>query len=192
MMTVLAWAVLAAQSGGDPAALVESAVKAAGGREKLLSTFRFKERIALGSDLEAKGSERTSILQFPGYWFLGKKNRVADETEPAVKLAWVWTLRALLDVDAKLEALPEKDGLLGLRIRGTIEPPMEVWFDAKEKLLSAIVWRKDRHVFSEWKELDGLRYASRVVGHKADGKVWYHTRILELSRLDDLPADLKR
>ena len=192
MIAGMAWWILSLQAAPDPAVLVEAAVKAAGGKEKLLSTFRLKERIALGSDLEAKGSERTSVLQFPGHWFLGKRNRVTEDNEPAVKLAWVWTLRALLDPDAKLEGLPGKDGLVGLRIRGSIEPPMDVWFDAQQKLLSAIEWRKDRHVFSEYKELDGLRYASRVVGHKADGKVWYHTRVLEFERLKEIPADLPR
>ena len=107
-------------------------------------------------------------------------------------LAWAWTLRALIDPAVTREALPEKDGLLGLRLGGAIAPPMDVWLDAKERTLVAIDWRKDRHVFSEWKELDGLRYPSRAVGHKPDGKPWYHTRILELSRLEDLPPELKK
>lgn len=175
----------------DPAAIAASAVKAVGGKEKLLVTFRLKEQLAVTSDLEVKGRERVSVLQLPGHWYLGKKNRTEDK-EPAVLLAWVWTLQALLDPAVKLEALPGKDGLLGLRLRGAIEPPMDVWFDARERTLSAIDWRKDRHVFSEWKELDGLRYPSRVVGLKADGKPWYHTRILELSRLEDLPPELKK
>lgn len=176
----------------DPAALVEDVVKAAGGREKLLTLFRLKERIAVTSDLEAKGAERSSVLQLPANWWLGKRNRVADDKEPAAKLAWVWTLGALLDPAVKLERLPAADGLDGLRLSGGIEPPMDVWFDAKEHRLAAIDWRKDRHVFSEWKELDGLRYASRVVGHKADGKVWYHTRILSVERLAEVPAEFKR
>lgn len=184
--------VLAAQAAESPAALVDSAVKAAGGKEKLLTTFRIKERLALGADLEAKGFERASVLQPPGSWYVGKKNRVTEEKEPAVMLAWAWTLRAFLDPASKLEALPPGEGLLGVRIRGSIDPPMDAWFDAKERRLSAIVWRKDRHVFSECKEQDGLGYPSRVVGHKPDGKVWYNTRILELARLEDLPPDLKK
>jgi hypothetical protein len=186
-----AWALLA-QGAEDPAAIVESVVKAAGGKEKLLTTFRLKERLAVSADPEAKGSERATVLQPPGHWYLGKKNRVTEDKEPAVMLAWAWTLRVFLDPASKLEALPPADGRVGLRIKGSIEPPMDVWFDAKERRLAAIDWRKDRHVFSEWKELDGLRYPSRVVGHKPDGKVWYHTRILELTRLEDLPADLKK
>jgi hypothetical protein len=176
----------------DPATLVESVVKAAGGKEKLLTTFRIKERLAIGNDLEAKGNERTSLLQPPGHWYVGKKNRVTEEREPAVMLAWAWSLRVFLDPTSKLESLPPADGLTGLRIRGSIDPPMDVWFDAKTHRLTAIDWRKERHVFSEWKEQDGLGYPSRVVGHKSDGRVWYHTRIVELTRLEDLPPELKR
>jgi hypothetical protein len=175
-----------------PASLLEAVVKAAGGKEKLLSTFRFKERIAVTADLEAKGSERTSVVQYPAFWYLGKKNRVEDTKEPAVQLAWAWSLRALLEPAAKLDLHPEKDGQAGLRLSRTVDPPMDLWFDAKEKRLSAIEWRKDRHVFSEWKEIGGTHYASRVVGLRSDGKVWYHTRILELEKLDDLPPELKR
>jgi len=188
---LLTWMLLA-QAAADPSALVDSAVKAAGGKEKLLTSFRIKERLALSADLEAKGTERVSVLQPPGHWYVGKKNRVTEEKEPAVMLTWAWTLRALLDPASKLESLPPAGDLVGVRIRGSIEPPMDVWFDGKERRLSAIDWRKDRHVFSEWKELDGLRYPSRVVGHKPDGKVWYHTRIVELTRLEDLPPDLKK
>jgi hypothetical protein len=69
---------------------------------------------------------------------------------------------------------------------------MDLWFDSKDRRLSAIDWRKDRLVFSDWKELDGLHFPSRVVGHKTDGNVWYHTRIVELTRREDLPRELKR
>ena len=174
----------------DPAARVEAVVKAAGGRERLLTTFRVKESLAVNADPDSAGRERSTILQPPGHWFLGKRDRVTEDKEPAVMLAWAWSLRVFLDPASKLEALPLKDGLVGLRIRGSIEPPMDAWFDAEHRL-AAIDWRKDRHVFSEWKELDGLRYPSRVVGHKLDGRVWYHTRILELTRLEDLPPELK-
>jgi hypothetical protein len=36
-------------------------------------------------------------------------------------------------------------------------------------------------------------YASKCVGYKlATGKRWYHTEILELERLKELPAGLER
>ena len=129
--------ILLAQAAEDPAAIVKSAVKAAGGKERLLTTFRIKEQLVMGSDLEAKGSERVSVLQPPGHWFPGKKDRVTEDKEPAVMLAWAWTLRAFLDPASKLESLPPEKGLVGVRIRGSVEPPMDVWFDEKERRLSA-------------------------------------------------------
>lgn len=186
-----AWALLA-QGVEDPGAIVDAVIRAAGGKEKLLVSFRIKERLAVTSDLEATGKERVSVLQPPGHWYLGKRNRVTEDREPAVMLAWAWSLRVLLDPASKLETLAPAEGRVGLRVRGSIEPPMEIRFDAKEHRLVSIDWRKDRHVFSEWKELDGLRYPSRVVGHKLDGKVWYHTSILELTRLEELPADVRK
>jgi hypothetical protein len=184
------------QAERDPSAIVESALKAVGGREKLLKTFRLKDRVAVTSDPATEGRERASVVQAPAYWFLGKRNRVTEDKEPAVMLVWAWTLQALVDPAAKLEALApariEEKDVVGVRIKGTIEPPMDVWFDAKERLLTAIDWRKDRHHFSEWKEVDGVRYASRVIGRKADGKIWYHTRVTGVERLAELPADLPR
>ena len=178
-----------AQAGA--AGLVEEAVKAAGGADALPVVFRVKERIAVTADLEAKGSERNTILNPPGHWWLGKRNRVTEDREPAVYLAWAWSLRMLVDPASSLELLPPKAGLVGLRVSKSVEPPMEVWFD-RERRLSAIDWRKDRHVFSEWKEAGGFHYASRVVGYKLDGKAWYHTRVLEFERLKEVPPGLPR
>ena len=62
----------------DPAALADSAVKAVGGKDKLLVTFRMKEQLAVTNDLEAKGRERVSVLQLPGHWYLGRKNRTEE------------------------------------------------------------------------------------------------------------------
>jgi len=188
MLLAICWALAQDETGK----VVESVVKAAGGRERLLEIFELKETTVLSADLDAPGRPRVSVLHAPGRWYLGKRDRVSESKEPAVMLVWAWSLRAFLDPASKLETLPARDGLEGIRIRGSIEPPMDVWFEPKERKLAAIDWRKDRHVFSEWKELDGLRYPSRVVGHKPDGRVWYHTRILEIKRLKELPAGLAR
>ncbi len=174
------------------AELAGAALKAAGGADALPVVFRVKERIAVTADLEAKGSERSTILNPPGHWWLGKRDRVTEDREPAVYLAWAWSLRILVDPASSLDVLPAREGLVGLRVSKSVQPDMDLWFDAKEHRLAEIVWRKDRHVFSEWKETGGFHYASRVVGHKPDGKVWYHTRILDFERLKEIPADLPR
>ena len=81
----------------------------------------------------------------------------------------------------------------GIRISETITPPMDLYFHKETKRLTQIRWRTDRHEFSDWKETDGAWYAAKCVGYKlATDKRWYHTEILELERLKELPAGLER
>lgn len=192
----LHWAALPAAD-PTPKELVAKVVQTAGGDAKLLKLFRIKERLAVSSDPNAKGSERVSVLEPPKYWWLGKRERVADDKEPATFLVWAWTLGALTDGKSMLEAIPEimEEGkpAFGLRVKGTIEPPMDVYFDKGENRLVRIDWRADIHRFSDWKEHDGAKYPAKCVGYKkASGKQWYATEILELERLKELPEGLKR
>lgn len=181
----------------NPVQLVKRIVTVAGGEEKLLKLFRMKERLSIGSDPEKKGNERTSVLEPPKYWWLGKKERVKDEKEPATFLVWAWTLGALTDPMSKLELLPEimeaERPAVGIRVSGTIEPPLDMYFDKVEMRLVRIDWRSDIHRFSEWREHDGAQYPAKCIGYKkASGKPWYFTEILEIERLADLPAGLSR
>ena len=181
----------------DPKDVVKKAVAAVGGEDKLLKLFRIKERLNVSSDPDKKGNERVSVLEPPKYWWVGKRERVKEEKEPATFLVWAWTLGALTDAKSKLAAVPElKDGdkaLVGVRVSGTIDPPMELYFDKETHKLVRIDWRADIHRFSEWKEHDGAKYPSKFVGYKkATGKPWYFTEILELERLKELLAGLKR
>lgn len=191
-------AVIAEPPAVDPAAeaLVQRAVAAAGGEERLLRVFRLKERLILNPDGVKTGTERTSVLAPPRVWWVGKKERVSAEREPAIFLEWAWTLGALTDPASKLEPLPElRDGeqpLVGVRVSGTIDPPLDVYFDSGAHRLARIDWRKDTHRFSEWRELDGLHYPSRTIGVKPTGKVWYQTDILELEQLEELPPELRQ
>lgn len=180
-----------------PRELIQATIEAAGGEAKLLKLFRMKERLAVSSDENAKGSERVSVLEPPGHWWIGKKDRVKDDKEPATFLVWGWTLNALIDEKSKLELLDELmingKPAYGIRVSETITPPMDLYFDKDTKRLTQIRWRSDRHEFSDWKQADGAWYASKCVGYKlATGKRWYHTEILELERLKELPAGLER
>lgn len=182
---------------GDFKELVSKVVKAAGGEDKLLKLFRIKERLVLGSDPNGKGSERVSVLEPPGHWWLGKRDRVKEEKEPATFLVWAWTLGALTDPKSKVETVPEiTEGdrpAVGLRVSGTIDPALDIYFDKAENRLVRIDWRGDIHRFSEWKEHDGVKYPAKCVGYKkASGKPWYFTEILELNRLQELPPGLVR
>ncbi|WP_425616363.1 hypothetical protein NA78x_000009 [Anatilimnocola sp. NA78] len=198
---LLCWFVLGAASAAaaepDAAELVKQLVAKAGGEEKLLKLFRMKEQLNVSADETKKGNTRTSVLEPPKYWWLGKKERVKDEKEPATFLVWAWTLGALTDPQSKLEVLPEKteNGVttLGLRISGTITPPLDFYFDKAEQRLSHLEWRSDIHRFSEWREHDGVQYPAKCIGYKkATGKPWYFSEILEIERLSELPAGLAR
>lgn len=176
---------------------VKKVVAAAGGPNKLLKLFQIKERLAVSSDPAAKGAERVSVLEPPGHWWLGKTDRVKEQKEPAIFLVWVWTLGALVEPRSKLEAIPdariEDRPAYGIRVSETIKPPLDAYFDAQTHRLLAIDWRGDRHIFSDWKEADGAGFPAKVVGYKkASGQRWYHTEILELQRLQELPAGLSR
>jgi hypothetical protein len=180
-----------------PVEIVEQVVAAAGGRDKLLKLFRLEERLNVSSDANKPGNLRTSVIEPPTHWWLGKKERVRDDKEPAIFLVWAWTLGALTDPASKLETIPdaaEQDRpAYGLRISGTITPPMDVYFDAAEHRLVRIDWRSDIHRFSDWKEADGAKYPAKVIGYKkATGKPWYFTEITKLERLTALPEGLSR
>lgn len=194
--TLLMAFVAAPLSAAEPRALVAEVIQAAGGEDRLPTLFRIKEKLILGADSSKPGSMRTSVLEPPGHWWVGMRDRVVTEKEPAVFLVWAWSLGALRDPATQLEALPEsKDAdrpLDGLKLSGTIAPAMSLFFDRETRRLVRIDWRKDSHHFSEWKEADGFHYPSRTVGRKPDGRQWYQSDILELEVLRELPAGLKR
>jgi hypothetical protein len=181
----------------DPQELAKKVVAAGGGEAKLLKLFRIKEQLNVSSDETKKGSERISVLEPPAHWWLGKKDRVKDDKEPATFLVWAWTLGALNDPNTKIEAIDgvtENDALTrGLRLSGSITPPMDLHFTAADLRLVRIDWRSDIHRFSDWKEHDGAHYPAKCIGYKkASGKPWYFSEIKEVERLSELPAGLQR
>ena len=197
LVAVVWFAPLARAAEPEAQGIVRQVVAAAGGEEKLLKLFRLRERLSISSDPAKKGNERVSVLEPPKYWWVGKKERVKEEKEPATFLVWAWTLGALTDPATKLEVIPdivESDmPACGLRLSETITPPMELYFDKATSRLLRIDWRADIHRFSDWKDHDGARYPAKCVGYKkASGKPWYFTEILELERLTELPQGLQR
>lgn len=182
---------------GDAAGVVAQAVKAAGGEAKLLKLLKIKEELVLGADPAGKKSVRTSVLEPPKYWWLGKRERVGQDKEPATFLVWAWTLGAVTDSKSKLAALPETvdEGkpVVGVRVSETITPAMDLYFDKATGRLVRIDWRSDIHRFSDWRVHDGAGYPARCVGYKkASGKPWYYSQIVELERLSELPEGLTR
>jgi hypothetical protein len=187
---------LAHAQSADPKPLVEKAVQAVGGKDKLLKIYRLKEVFHFGETPEPaagkKRSLRDSILAQPDMWWINKKERGPD---PAKDDARAWSLDLLVDAKSRFELIPEivDEGrtCLGLRVTGSVTPAMSFYFDKETYLLRRLDWRSDFYRFSEWKEYDGLRYASRTVIFKIkSGKPWFFHDITELERLAQLPAGL--
>ena len=184
----------------DPTTVVKQVVTAVGGEDKLFQLFRTRETVNVSSDPEKQAPVRESVYEPPKYWWTGKNERVKNEAmpdEPATFLVWAWTLGILKDPASKLEVIPdivESDKpAIGLRVSGTVTPPMDLYFDKAVSRLVRIDWRSDIHRFTDWKDLDGVKYAAKCVGYKkATGKTWYFSEIVELERLKELPEGLKR
>ncbi|MFZ4766548.1 MAG: hypothetical protein ACOYMN_16470 [Roseimicrobium sp.] len=180
----------------DPKLLVEKALTAVGGKERLLKTFRIKEIYHFGSTPEPaegkKRSTRESILSQPDKWWINKKER---GTEPAKDDVRAWSLDLLVDAKSKFESIPdltdEGKSCLGLRVSGSVTPAMDFYFDKETSLLHRLDWRGDFYRFSAWKEHDGLKYASKTIIFKVNGgKPWFFHEVTEIERLAQLPAEL--
>jgi len=184
---------------------VSEVVAAVGGEEKLLSLFRFRERVLIVSDPAPpvkpdEKENRTSVVQVGKNWWLGKDKRDKDKVRV---LCWAWSLRILLEPTAKIQPLAEisvaDKPAFGLRVTEAVKEPIDLYFDKESKRLVAIDYTDTRHIFSEWKKTEvgheypshvtGFRFADRAAGN-LQPKQWYQTDILELTPLSELPVGL--
>jgi hypothetical protein len=205
VMTFLSCAAYAGEP--DPQELVAQVLEAAGGEEKLLKLFRFRERLLVTKTpaepvtQDEKGN-RTSVVEVSGDWWVGKAKRDKDKVRV---LCWAWSLRLLLDPQSTIRSCDDitvnGKPAFGLRVTESVKMPIDLFFDVESKRLVAIDYDDTRHVFSEWKETpDGHQYPSHVVGFRFTNRdagtlasnQWYQTDILELTPLDELPIELKR
>jgi hypothetical protein len=180
----------------DAKPVIEKAIAAIGGEEKIFRLFRIKERFNFGNVLAEvdKASSRDSVMEPPLYWWVGGVDRT---DEPAKFDLWGWTLGALVDPESIVEVIPEvienEKPSPGLRVSGTIDPAMDLYFDPANHRLIRIDWRGDIYHFSEWKEYDGTGYHAKTVMFKINAKEpWLFHEILELERLSELPEGLDR
>lgn len=180
----------------DPKPLVEKALEAVGGKDKLLKIFRIKEIFHFGSTPEPaegkKRSTRESILSQPDKWWINKKERGAEPAKDDVR---AWSLDLLVDPISKIEVIPdltdEGKTCFGLQVSGSVDPAMKFYFDKETNLLHRLEWRGDFYRFSDWKEHDGLKYASKTIIFKLkDNKPWFFHEVTELERLAQLPEGL--
>jgi hypothetical protein len=182
----------------DSKPLVDQVLTAAGGKDKLLTLFRIQEIFHFGDKPEPaegkKRSTRASVIEPPKYWWLGKKERAE---EPAKYDVWAWTLGIFTAPESKIEVIPDMtdDGktCFGLRVSGSVDPAMDFYFDKATSLLHRLDWRGDFYRFTEYKEHDGAKYASRtVIYKKAGGKPWFFHEVTGVERLKELPEGLVR
>ncbi|MFN0078010.1 MAG: hypothetical protein ACKVY0_16255 [Prosthecobacter sp.] len=182
----------------DPQPLVQKAVNAVGGKDKLLKIFRIKEVFHFGSTPEPaegkKRSTRESILSQPDKWWINKKER---GVEPAKDDVRAWSLDLLVDEKSKIEVIPdltdEGKTCFGLQVSGSVDPAMKFYFDKETALLHRLDWRGDFYRFSDWKEHDGLKYAGKTIIFKVkDNKPWFFHEVTELERLAQLPEGLAK
>ena len=189
----LAFLALATPQDSDKVkAIVDKAVAAHGGADKLLRTFRWKEKYYFGE--ETKGTIRQASLVPPEEWWAGPKNIAAGSADRSDKtyLVWVWTLVPLLDKDSKLALLPdlEVDGgpAAGLKISREGRKDISLYFNKDTGRLARIDWRTFHVTFENWKEHDGAHYPAKAVVHRKDGGVHLWTVFLELERVKTPPG----
>lgn len=183
-----------AEPPGDAAAYAREIVASHGGAEKLLRVVKFSETYFLNGSTE-KGTDRTSILQPPKLWFVGKTERVEEENKGSVcRDVWMWTLGPLVDPATKLEVVPDivinGKPAHGLSVSGSIEPGIRAYFDAATHDLVRIDWKEKQFHFSHPVTVDGTRVPSRCVLIAKDGKELIRTELRDIQRLAELPADL--
>jgi hypothetical protein len=202
VLTIAVLAVLKSSHADDAAAspaspektLVDKAIAAAGGDDKLLTLFRMEERYSSGEEFVPPGTARVSVVEPPKSWWIGTKER---GTEPAKITTWAWTLGVLKDPQSKLELLPEmtdnEKSLTGLRITGSVDPAIDMFFDKETHELARVDWRNDIYRFSDWKDFDGTRYPAKcAMFRRNSGKPWFFHEIVSIERLKELPEGLQR
>ncbi|MCX6954552.1 MAG: hypothetical protein NTV51_20555 [Verrucomicrobia bacterium] len=188
---VLAATLPGAEPPADANAYAQQLVASHGGAGKLLRVFTFSETYHMGG--REKGTDRTSTLSPPGLWYVGNTERVAEEGKGAIcHDVWMWTLVPLLHPKTRLEILPAitVDGkeARGLKVAGSIEPAMAVYFDATTDDLLKIEWKGEQFFFSAPVVVDGTRVPSRCVLIGKSGKERMRTELRDIKRLTTLPG----
>ena len=181
--------------GQDASALAQKIIASHGGSSALLRTFTFTEVFRLAG--KEKGTERTSTLQPPLLWYVGKTERVSEENKGGVcHDVWMWTLAPLVDPATKLEALPdtmvEGKPARGLKVSGSLKPAMDVFFDAATDDLLKIEWKGEQFLFSAPMPVDGTRVPSQCVLIGKNGKERMRTELKKIERLSELPMALPK
>lgn len=184
---------------GDEAAsvkvTVDKAINAVGGKDKLLTNFRWKEKYFIGASND--GVLREAMITPPDHWWQGETDIAKGNPDRSEKtyLVWVWTLAPLIDEGSKLAPLPEikvnEMPCAGIQLSRKDRPDIDLYFDKTTGLLAQIDWRTYHIHFSDWKEVDGFKYPSQAFVHNKDGTLHLRTEFLEIERLKATPQTEK-
>ena len=106
-------------------------------------------------------------------------------------------LGVLLDLKTVLETIPGVEErsrkTLGLRASGTVNPPMDLYFDSETFRLVRLDWREDVYRYSDWHEVDGMGYHKRTaMFKKGAAEPWFHHEVVSIEPLPALPEGLSR
>jgi hypothetical protein len=193
MLALMLLVLVPAQDDEKAKAIVDKAVAAHGGADKLLRTFCWKEKYYFGDSKD--GTVRNAQLRPPEVWWNGGKDIAAGNTDRTDKtyLVWAWTLAPLLEKDSKLALLPDLDvdgrTAAGLKLTREGRRDLSLYFDKESGRLARIDWRTFHITFDDWKEHDGVRYpAKAVVRTNKDKSIHLWTEFLELERLKEVPT----
>ena len=181
---------LAAEAALTAQALVEAAVKAAGGAERLPRLFRWQETWFAGEDKTAK--PREAFLVPPHAWYQDGKNIAVGDADRLEKtyLVWAWSLVPLLDPDSTLTLLPAQTHagrtVQGVRLARASQPDIDLFFDSETRRLAVIYWRKYRIEFSGWREVDGFTFPAQAAVRHLEGRLHLRTEIQQFENLNHL------
>lgn len=192
MISLMLLAFLSVQDAEKVKAIVDKAVTAHGGADKLLRIFRWKEKYYIGEGKD--GTVRKAELRPPEVWWNGSKDIAAGNPDRTDKtyLVWAWTLVPLLEKDSRLALLPELqvDGkpASGIRLAREGRREISLYFDKESGRLARIDWRAYHVTFENWKDHDGARYPANAVVRNKDESIHLWTEFLELERLKEPPG----
>jgi hypothetical protein len=171
-------------------AIVEKAVQAVGGKDKLLRIFSWKEKGFIGG---VNPFARDVVVRPPDVWLQGGRNIAEGNADRRQKtyLVWCWTLAPLLQADSELSPLPdatvEGRPAAGVKLRRKGELDVNFFFDKETGLLVRNDWRGLEIRYGEWKEHDGVKYPAKAFCFR-NGKDHVKTEFIEIKRLAELPA----
>ena len=193
LLLLMAPPAFSAEAQADAIKYAAEIVRRNGGEERLLKVFRLEETFSLNGG--KKTTDRTSLLQPPALWYVGRTERVSDSGKGSVcQDVWMWTLGPLVDSKTKLtaaaDAMVSGRNAHAMKVSGSIEPAIVAYFDAETYGLVRIDWKGQQFVFSDPKVFDGATLPKHCILYGKDGKERMRTDLRAISRLAQLPEGL--